>query len=289
MNDAPAAPAAAGPIEGFIDVDGVPLWYEVTGQGHPLVLVHAGIADARMWAPQVAAFAASFRVIHFDQRGYGRSGAAPGDFAPHEDLGALLAALGVRRAHLVGASMGGGVALDLALADPALVSALVLVGSGPNGLPASAGLRAQWAAVDAAYEAAGLDAAVELELRMWVDGPGRGPDAVDPAVRERVREMNAAIFAREAAQDAEAQPQPLRPPAADRLAEVRAPTLVVVGAADQPDKLAAAALMAARIPNARKVVVPDTAHLPSLERPEAFNRLLHAFLAEIKPGAGETG
>ena len=113
---------------------------------------------------------------------------------------------------------------------------------------------------------------------MWVDGPNRGPGAVEPAVREKVREMNAALFARD---DTEGEEIPLEPPAESRLGEIRVPTLIVVGDQDVPDVLAAASLLAASIPCASKAVIPDAAHVPNMERPKAFNRLVLDFLAEL--------
>ncbi len=144
-------------------------------------------------------------------------------------------------------------------------------------LVSSAGLRVLATggnAVDAAVAAAEVAEAVELELRMWVDGPRRTPDQVDPTVRERVREMDAALFA---APD-EGEPEALDPPAVDRLGEVRAPTLVVTGDLDDPNIVRAGAALAAGIPGAARAVLAGTAHLPNLERPRAFNRRVLAFL-----------
>ncbi|MDP9364254.1 MAG: alpha/beta hydrolase, partial [Chloroflexota bacterium] len=146
-------------------------------------------------------------------------------------------------------------------------------------LAPSQALRDAWTAVDERIEAGDIAGAVELELRMWVDGPGRTPEEVDRSVRERVREMDAALFA----QPDEGEPQPLDPPAAARLHEVAVPTLVLVGHRDQPDVLAGAETLAAGIPGARRAVIPNTAHLPNLERPAEFNRLVLEFLAGLDP------
>lgn len=264
---------------GVAAVDGTRLAYEVRGAGHPLVLLHAGIADARMWDDHIDAFAERFLVVRYDARGFGRSGPAVGNFSSHDDLAALLAALGIARAHLLGLSMGGAVALDTALEHPNLVSALVLAATRPSGLAPSKRLRDDWTAVDARVAAGDIDGAVELELRMWVDGPGRAPDDVDPAVRERVRDMNAALFVQPDAAD----PIPLDPPAVGRLHEIAVPTLVLVGDRDQPDVLAGAAALAAGIPGAARATIRGTAHVPNLERPAAFNRLVLDFLAALDP------
>ena len=159
-------PAAVRRESGFAAVNGTRLYREVTGAGHPLVLLHAGIADARMWDDQVAAFAERYTVIRYDARGFGRSDPAVGRFSPRADLAGLLVELGVERAHLVGLSMGGAVALDTALEHPELASALVLAATRPSGLAPSKGLRDGWTAVDEAFAAGDVAWAVELELRM---------------------------------------------------------------------------------------------------------------------------
>lgn len=198
--------------QGHIEVNGARLYYEVAGSGPAIALIHAGIADCRMWDAQFAAFAERYRVVRYDQRGFGRSSMPPGPYAPRDDLRELLRALGIARATLVGVSMGGGVALDCALDHPDLVEALVLVASGLGGSPPSDYLRGRWQAIGEALAGAGIDAANELELQLWIDGQGRAPEQVDPAVREFVREMNRAVLAREPENDALGQPQRLAPP-----------------------------------------------------------------------------
>ena len=265
---------------GFAEINGTRLYREVVGTGHPLVLLHAGIADGRMWGDQVAAFAERYRVVRYDARGFGRSDPARGSYSPRADLVGLLGALGIERAHLVGLSMGGTLALDTALAYPELVSALVVAAARPSGLAPSKALRDGWDAVDKAIEAGDIDCANELELRMWVDGPRRAPDQVDSAVRERVRVMNGPLLA----QPDDSEPDRLDPPAVERLGNVRVPTLVIVGDADQPDVLAGADVLAREIPGARKVVLANTAHMVNMERPAEFNRLVLEFLAEVDGG-----
>ncbi len=267
---------------GTVSVAGAELWCEVVGEGEPVVLLHAGIGDSRLWDGQVAALAGSgrgFQVIRYDARGFGRSGAARGAFSPRADLAALLAALGVGPAHLVGLSMGGAVALDAALEFPGLARSLVLAATRPSGLAPSAALVRGWEAVDAALEVGEVERANEMELAMWVDGPRRSPAAVEPTVRGLVRRLNGELLAR----PDEGAPIPLDPPAVGRLGEVRVPTLVLAGAEDQPDVLAAADRLAKGIAGARGVTIAGTAHLSNLERPEEFDRLVAAFLTEPTP------
>jgi 3-oxoadipate enol-lactonase len=261
---------------GVAGVNGARIAYDVTGSGPALLLLHAGLGDRRMWDDQVPAFAEYFTVIRFDARGFGDTRKPDVPFSQYEDALGLLDALGLARAHLVGVSMGAQTAIDAAVAAPERVSALVAVAA-RTGMPVSATLRAGWDRVDEIYESGDVPGAVEYELRMWIDGPDRGPHEVDPAMRERVREMNAALFARD---DEAGEEIPLDPPAADRLGDINAPTLIVYGDKDIHDVRAAAAPLAAAIPGARLAVIPDAAHLPQMERPEVFNRIVLAFLLE---------
>jgi pimeloyl-ACP methyl ester carboxylesterase len=261
-------------------IDGAELYVESAGTGAPVVLVHAGIADARMWDPTVPALATGHRVVRYDLRGYGRSTIPPAPYAHHDDLAAIFDALGLGPAVVIGASYGGNVAASFAVEHPERVRALVLVNTLAGMDAPSDQLRAGWRAVNEAMDRGDVPGAVEIESRMWVDGPHRRPDEVDPALRERVTAMNAAIFVRIDEQEA-AEERELEPPIVERLAEIAAPTLVMVGMLDQPDAIASAEALVAGIPNARLVTIPDAAHLPSLERPEAVNQAVRAFLASL--------
>jgi 3-oxoadipate enol-lactonase len=131
---------------------------------------------------------------------------------------------------------------------------------------------------EALLERGDLTAATELNLRMWVDGPRRISDQVNPAVRERVREMQYHAFTIPEPEGIEE--RPLIPPAIGRLAEVRARTLIVVGDYDVEEKLTVADRLAAEISGARKVIVPGAAHMVTMEQPEVFNRIALDFLSE---------
>ena len=263
---------------GTAEVNGARIHYEITGDGEPLVLVHAGIADSRMWEAQVAPFAERYRVIRYDMRGFGKSEMVEGPFAHYEDLCALLDFLGVERTHLVGCSMGGGAVLDFALEYPERVGDLVLVGSAVGGFRPEFGPPKEWEELVAADEAGDLERISELEVRMWVDGPGRSPEDVPAPIRDLVREMNLiALKTEDAGLGEEWEPEP---PAADRLHNIHAPALLVVGDEDQPRTFAAADLLANELPNTRKVVMHGTAHLPNMERPEEFNGLVLEFLQD---------
>jgi pimeloyl-ACP methyl ester carboxylesterase len=259
------------------------LAWEAAGAGPAVLLVHAGIADRTMWDPQWERWCDRFALIRFDQRGFGESSDPVSPYSLHDDALAVLDAAEVERAAVIGCSMGGGASLDLALAAPARITALVAVAATPSGWEHRPEMRAAFDRVEDAYERAGIEAANEVELEVWADGVGRDAAAVDPAFRDRVAEMNREVLRREEARERagdEVEPDALEPPAVERLAEVEAPTLVVTGAHDQPSVLAGAAAIAAGVPAAEAVEIPRAAHLPSLERPRAFDEAVLPFLAK---------
>ena len=112
---------------GFAEINGARMYYEVAGAGATVTLIHAGIADTRMWDAQFAALAGRYRVIRYDQRGYGQTTAPTMPFSRVDDLEALLDQLGVERTALIGCSMGGTLALDYTLTHPEQVTALVTI------------------------------------------------------------------------------------------------------------------------------------------------------------------
>jgi pimeloyl-ACP methyl ester carboxylesterase len=260
-----------------IVAQGEALFVQESGQGTPLLFLHAGVADSRMWQAQVAAFAGSYRVICCDLRGYGHSPFPAGSFAYHEDVAALLDALAIDSAWIVGASFGGRVAVDFALTYPARTRGLILAAALVGGYQPQADLQQFSHQEDELLEAGDLDGATELNLRMWVDGPYRTPDQVDPVLRALVAEMQRHAFAMPVPDSVDL--YAIEPPALERLQEIQVPTLIIVGELDVPEVVVAAQTLADRIPGARQIVMPGVAHLPSLEDPQTFNDHLRAFIS----------
>jgi pimeloyl-ACP methyl ester carboxylesterase len=250
---------------------------EVAGSGPAVALVHEGICDSRMWDDQWDEWSRSYRLLRLDLRGFGRSPLGTEPYSHARDVIAALEEHGIDGAALVGVSLGGRVVLEVALARPDLVRALVLVAPGMPGHEWSEELRALWGEEEAAFEAGDLDGAVEVSLRTWVDGPRRRPEDVDPGVRRRVAEMQRQAY--ELQRDW-VDEDLLVPDLAQRLGEVGVPTLVLVGEEDQPDMQAIAERLGREIPGARLATIPATAHVPSMERPREFDELVLPFLAE---------
>jgi len=253
------------------------LYVEQAGTGSPVVLIHEGIADSRMWEPQWAAYAERFRVVRYDMRGFGQSPRAIGTISMAGDLVELLEGLELGPAALVGVSLGGGVAMETTIARPDLVSRLVLVGSGLQGFEMSEDTKAGWAEEEAALERGDIDAAVEVNMRMWVDGPSRSPGEVDQDVRRKVAEMQRRAIELWGGEDGDY--QPLVEGWGARVAEISVPTLVLVGELDRPEMLEIAEQLEAKIPAARRETIPGAAHVPSMERPDEFDRLVLDFLS----------
>lgn len=265
----------------FAGVNGTRIAWDEAGSGPPVVLVHAGIADRRMWRGQMSALAANHRVIQFDQRSFGETPVGTGPFSRVNDLVGFLDHLGLDTAILVGCSMGGGMLLDLAVAQPERVEAMVISNSTARGFVYEDDTPPGIAAAFEEAEAAGdLDPINELEVQYWVDGIGRTAADVNPEVRELVREMNGIALGNE---DTGSEELPGPSDTFHRLGEITIPTLVIVGEYDRPRTIAGCREIADRIPGARHEVIANTAHLPALERPDEFNRLVLGFLEELEP------
>ncbi|MEU2614402.1 alpha/beta hydrolase [Micromonospora sp. NPDC007271] len=261
-----------------IEVNGATLAYDEAGTGSPVVLVHAGIADRRMWRAQLPALAARHRVIAVDLRGYGDSELPPAPFAHHDDLVGLLDALGVAQAALVGCSFGGKVAVDTALAYPERVSALALFGAPVSGTEWSEETEQLWDELVGEADPEDFAATAAGEVRFWVVGPTRRPEDVDPGLIRFAEEMDRRALAAELELSA-IEVSELDPPAIDRLAELRVPVLVGTGADDVADLRRLADRIAAEAPRGVRLPdIPDAAHLLPLERPEPVNAALLDFL-----------
>jgi pimeloyl-ACP methyl ester carboxylesterase len=251
--------------------------FDQDGEGPAVVLLHAGIADRRMWREHLGWLAQrGWRAIAPDLPGFGEHVPSPDSPAPWDYVLAVLDELAVERAALVGCSFGGAVALRVAVIAPERVRALGLISSPAPGLEPSPRLHAAWTAEEEALERGDIDAAVETVVDAWL-----APDA-PAALRELVARMQRRAF------ELEDQGRPDEPPdpvdeAPERLGEIAVPTVAAAGEADMPDFEWSARRLADVIPGARHAVLPGAGHLAPLETPEAFRRLLGELLSELEP------
>ncbi|MEU0569381.1 alpha/beta hydrolase [Nonomuraea sp. NPDC005983] len=281
-------------------IDGVKIAYEEAAPSAPagtVVLVHGSAADMRLWNHQFRALSETYRVIRYDWRGHGRSGDAEGEVCHHEDLLAVMDALEVERAALVGSSDGGKHATEATLAAPSRVAALVPICSSlaghtwpPEMLDQARERVHSSVPADrlARYRAGTADHVAPEDVRamaeahtLWqVAGPDRGRDALTDEAWEAAVEMCRLVFERSWTGPRSTQ-RFLDPTAATRLHEITAPTLVINGLSDVPGIQEVSSLLAAGISGARRIDLPQTGHLPPLERPSEVTAALTTFLSDV--------
>ncbi|CAA9467719.1 MAG: Beta-ketoadipate enol-lactone hydrolase [uncultured Solirubrobacteraceae bacterium] len=243
-----------------------------------VVLVHSALGDARMWGPLIPHLG-GLRTVTYDLRGHGEQAFPEEEYSLAADLLAVMEERDIARCSLVGSSLGGRVALEAALHAPDRVGALVLIGSGLDLDVEEGEVYAYAVEEERLIEAGELDAAVDLNLRFWVDGPRREEGASGEATRGLVRAMLRRAF--EAQQDVDAAEVRLEPRLAERLGEIDVPALVLVGREDARDMVDLSRRLARELPRAELVELDGLAHLPSLEAPEVVGPLVRDFLARL--------
>jgi pimeloyl-ACP methyl ester carboxylesterase len=241
------------------------LWYDESGEGSPVVLLHEGVVDSRIWEPVVPLLAERHRVVRYDQRGFGRSPMPDGPYSVVDDLVSVLDAAEIDRAALVACSRGGGIALTAAVERPERVSALVLVGSGLPGYGVqivdwSPEQIARWEKADAADD---FEAMAELDMEAWA------PMGVDAELRAMFVENAVGSNGEHATTDE---------PVAERVGEIAAPTLVITGGRDVPGINQVGDLLARRIPGARQAVIEEADHMIPWRSPEELSHLILDFI-----------
>ncbi|MGW4518736.1 alpha/beta fold hydrolase [Streptomyces sp. NPDC004393] len=249
------------------------LSYDIAGDGPPVVLVHAGVADHRMWDAVVPTLAERHTVIRYDLRGFGESAPPTGPFRETDDLRRLLDHLGHERVRLVGASWGGRVAVDFTLTHPDRVHSLAMLAAPWPRYHWSADMIAYDEAETAALDAGDLDAAVRINLDMWLRGPARGWDDVVDGLTDQLRGPLRTSLENQALVGQHSQG-----PATGNLAAISIPTLVGVGKLDVADFQDIARRYAAEIPDATLVEFPTAAHLIAMDKPVELSAVLGPFL-----------
>ncbi|MFD1944895.1 alpha/beta fold hydrolase [Paradevosia shaoguanensis] len=268
----------ATPFE--VRLDGATFSGESDGFGLPVVFLHAGVADRRMWESQMTELAdAGFHVIAYDRRGHGDTESPDVPFSHLDDLEAILDQLSVHAAVFVGSSAGGALAIDFAIENPERTVGLVLVGTALSGspepeLPEEAELILD--ALHYAEDRGNTGSVNKIEAHLWLDGPLSPNGRVDGPARALFLDMNGKVLAKPKLTQEEE-----REPAVDVVGGIAAPTLLVVGELDFPHILERHGDLSEEMENSFAVVLEDTAHLPSLEKPEIFNPLLLEFLDAV--------
>lgn len=255
------------------------IYYLTEGDGPAVLFIHAGVADSRMWQAQMDL--PGLQTIAFDQRGFGQTAWTAEPYANREDALAVLDHLDIGTAVVVGCSNGAEAAMQLALIAPTRVRALVLIGAAPRGWEPDGG----WSAdpfedeISSAFDRGAFDEVVRHEARLWLAGPTRSLDDVDPETLALFEEMDRIPQTTE--RERENYVQTLNPPTNEQLDRIDVPTLVIVGEHDLPVLRLAAEYLAARVSEQAAVVLRDTAHLPSMDQPESFNRVITGFIASL--------
>lgn len=264
----------------FAQINGANLYYEQAGHGKPFVMIHAGVADSRMWNHEFAYFAEHYQVLRFDMRGYGKSKPVEGDFNIQNDFEALLHERQLTQPMiLMGCSIGAGLAIEYTLTHPQTVDSLILVGGSPRGFEAKAEDPTNlFEQAQAAFHANDLDRVTKLSMQIWFDGSGRLKSSADEATRQLAQAMMRLALENEAKQIGRHVRRAFDPSPVDRLSDLNLPTLAIVGENDLPSLLESTTYMEQHIPQAVKVVMPDAAHLPNLEHPELFRNTINQFL-----------
>lgn len=276
--ESPQAKTGAPVKTGYVPVGRYSLYYEERGKGEPLILIHGGLVDRRVWDGQFELFGRWSRVIRYDNRNHGLSHGLPDSFAYHQDLNSLMEALGIQRARLVGLSLGGAIAMDFALAHPEKVTALVLVSSGLSGYEfRDSTLKLNQKKQSDAAARRDMSAYIEYYQRSWTDGPSRTPGQVNRDVRQKVHDMVRSTLSKPEPDNTVI---PLEPPALGRLDSIRVPTLFVMGDLDMPSMQEISGRVLKAIPGSRKVVIKGAGHMVNMEKPEEFNEVVGEFLSK---------
>ncbi len=264
--------------ENWLAVEGTKLYYETKGQGTPIIFLHAGIADSRMWDDQFEEFSKRHQVIRFDFRGFGNSVLTEDTFTHTGDLLHLYEHLNIEKAILVGASFGGAMSINFTLENSGKVFGLVLACAAVNGHSWSAAMQAYGDEEDGLVEQGDLDAATECNVTMWVNRPEREGN-VNEAVCERIRQMQNRAYELQLAIEDDNDESYL-PDAIMRLKEIQVPSMVMIGEHDVADMQHLAKKFSEDL-NAPLIQFANSAHLPNMEEPEKFNQVLNDFVKTL--------
>jgi pimeloyl-ACP methyl ester carboxylesterase len=260
----------------LVIVNGTKLYYEVAGKGEALILLHSGYTDSRLWDYQFELFSKYFKVIRYDIRGFGRSDRPEQSFSHIEDLRGLLSNLDIDKTHLVGVSMGGSIAIDFTIQYPEMVDSLVLSGPSINGFKPNideASQRRSLMGISIVKGDDELDKSIEFMLDdpMWRQCNPRAHNHLKKMFQETSLEwlLDTAINV-----------QCL--PSYNRISEINNRTLLIIGSEDSQPIKEIGQELEVKIATLKSVIINDTGHLPNLDKPEIFNKLVLHFLTDSR-------
>ena len=263
---------------GYADVNDTTIYYEIAGEGDPIVLVHGFTLDTRMWDDQFTEFSKRYKVIRYDARGFGRS-SMPEEGKPYshaKDLKELLDHLNIRKASVIGLSMGGSIAINFTLEYPDYVSSLITVDSVLDGFRWSSDFFEWFTSLFSIARQLGVESAKEA----FMNGALFEPAMRNPLVAVRLRELIGSYSGWRFMNDDPH--ESLDPSPNIRLHEIDCPTLVVVGEYDIATFQGVADRINNEVSNSSKVVIPRVGHMSNMEDPESFNREVFSFLESLK-------
>jgi 3-oxoadipate enol-lactonase len=262
---------------GFAQINDARLYFEIVGTGKPILLLHSGITDHRMWADQAMEFSKQFQVIMPDFRGYGRSDNPEEPFRHAQDMYAFILYLGLKRVNIAGCSLGGKTAMEMAITHPEVVDHLILIAPGLAGYEyRDKETLAKDVILEDLISGGKKEEAVDMMLDVWLVGLSRARSAVNQGTSELVRKM--IIDNYDSVTDKFPETE-LEFSVISRLGQIEAPTLVMVGDCDLPDMQAISELISRKIKRAKRQIISNAAHLPNLEHARLFNQSVIDFLA----------
>jgi pimeloyl-ACP methyl ester carboxylesterase len=263
---------------GYARINGAKLYYEIAGEGEPIVLVHGFTLDNRMWDSQFKEFSEHYKVIRYDVRGFGKSSTpVEGElYSNHEDLKRLLDYFKVKQVHIIGLSIGGGIAINFTLEYPAYVLSLVSVDASLDGFKFSSSFFKWYTSLFRIAK----ENSVEEAMQAFMNGPLIKGTIQNPSVMDKLRNLtNSYSGWRLLHKDPQTSPVPSP---INRINEIKCPTLVIVGEHDISDFHRIADKIHEEAPNSRKAVIPSVGHMCNMEDPEAFNKEILLFLDSLK-------
>ena len=239
--------------------------FQTVGTGVPIIFIHGFSLDSRMWQPQVDYFTKTNQVITYDMRGFGKSEPPSGSYSHVEDLRELLASLKVAKAHIVGLSLGGEVAIDYALTYPDTVLSLTLADTSLGGYASTVDWRVY-----------AKEQGLEHAKQNWLNHTVFVPSSRNPEVAEQLKAMvNEYSGWHWLNEDPRIK---LDPPAKDRVGEIKVPTQIILGELDLPYYHDIAKILTDKVPNSKLHIINDVGHMTNLENTVKFNEILYSFI-----------